>query len=425
MGIKLGMVGLGRFGSNFVKLFKAHPLVDKIVLCDCEPGKLKTYMDDPFMADKLAKRECCSSLDDLVKLDLDAIAIITQPWLHAPQCMKVLDSGKYVYSAVPLIELPDDNEVLDWCHRLSEAVKRTGCHYMLGETTIYRPQTMFCRRKALAGDFGDFVYAEGEYVHDVDGGINGWSNLRDVMKVRTTGIVGEQYGTLMAPYIARNVKNSPMSYPTHSISGPIHVMGTRALKVSAYGTPNTNGDSFFSLYDMSNVVALYQLANGASLRIAECREIGATSFDRQEAEIFRIFGKRGSFSRNVWQSNFRTTPGTARPIMEDVPNPADKAWPWAGFKEMDAKEMRDPLPIEVQDAFKPVCNPGATPKDDFQPTGHGGSHPYLVHEFVSAVADRREPEIPIREAAHYMAMGIAAHKSAQRDGELTKVEQFD
>ena len=36
MGIKLGMLGLGQFGSNFVKLFKAHPLVDKIVLCDCE-----------------------------------------------------------------------------------------------------------------------------------------------------------------------------------------------------------------------------------------------------------------------------------------------------------------------------------------------------------------------------------------------------
>ena len=117
--------------------------------------------------------------------------------------------------------------------------------------------------------------------------------------------------------------------------------------------------------------------------------------------------------------------GTAQPIMENVPNPAGKAWPWAGYKEMTPGEMRTPLPPEVQAAFKPVCNPNATAKDDFQPTGHGGSHPYLVHEFVSAVAEGREPAIPIREAAHYMAMGIAAHQSALRDGEITKVEQFD
>lgn len=425
MGIKLGMVGLGQFGSNFAKLFKAHPLVDKIALCDCEEEKLKKFAEDPFMADKLSVKECCTTLDELVRKDLDAIVVITQPWLHAPQCLQVLNSGKWVYSAVPLISLPDDNEILDWCHKLVDAVKTSGCQYMLGETTIYRPQTMFCKRKADAGEFGEFVYAEGEYIHDVDGGINGWSNLRNVRKNRTTGKIGEQCGALMEKYLARGVKDSPMSYPTHSISGPLHVMGTHALKVSAYGVRNTNDDEFFAGSDFSDVVALYQLANGTSLRIAECREIGATSFDREESEIFRIFGKMGSFSRNVWQSNHRTAPGTAKPIMEDVPNPADKVWPWAGYKELTSKEMRDPLPIEVQQAFKPVCNPNAAEKDDFQPTGHGGSHPYLVHEFVCAVAERREPVVPARLAAHYMAMGVAAHLSAQRDGEIVKVEQFD
>jgi len=425
MGIKLGMLGLGQFGSNFVKLFKAHPLVDKIVLCDCEQSKLKTFVDDPFMADKLSVSECCTSLDELVKKDVEAIAIITQPWLHAPQCLQVLNAGKHVYSAVPLIELPDDNEVLDWCHKLAEAVKRTGCQYMLGETTIYRPQTMFCKRKALAGEFGEFVYAEGEYVHDVDGNLNGWSNLRKVMEGRTSGKIGEQYNAVMAPYLAKGMRQSAMSYPTHSVSGPIHVMNTRALKVSAYGVRNTNNDPFFNVFDYCDIFALFQLANGASLRIAECREIGATSFDREESEIFRVFGKQGSFSRNVWQSNHRTVAGTAQPIMENVPNPADKVWPWAGFKELTAKEMRDPLPPEVQEAFKMVCNPKATAKDDFQPTGHGGSHPYLVHEFVSSVAEHREPAIPIREAAHYMAMGMAAHKSVMHDGEITKVELFD
>ncbi len=425
MGISLGLVGLGSFGSQFAKLFKAHPGVDRIALCDCEAEKVSKFLHDPFMSDKVNEKDCYATLDEICRADLDGLVIITQPWLHAPQCLQALEAGKHVYSAVPLITLPDDEEILDWCAKLIEAVRRSGKHYMLGETTIYRPQTMFCQRMAEAGAFGEYVYAEGEYVHDLDGGINGGSSLRKVMEHRTRGVVGSQYGALMENYRRRGVKGSPMGYPTHSISGPIHVMRTRALKVSAYGTPNSNHDPFFADDNFSNVSAFYQLANGASLRIGEYREIGATSFDRDESEIFRIFGKRGSFSRDVWQSNQRTAPGTAQPIMEDQPNPDNPHWPWAGFKRLSVDQMRDPLPPEVEQAFKPVCNPNADPHDDFQPTGHGGSHPYLVHEFVSSLLENRSPAIPIAECAHYMAMGVAAHKSAMRDGEITKVTVFE
>ena len=200
MGIKLGLVGLGMFGSQFAKLFKSHPLVDKIALCDCEAAKVKKFLEDPFMAPKVNARDCYETLDDLCKSDVDAVVVITQPWLHAPQCLQVLNSGKHVYSAVPLISLPDDAEVLDWGCRIAEAVKRSGRQYMLGETTVYRPQTMLCSRMATKGLFGEFVYAEGEYVHDVD---NPGCNLRQVQTGRTTGKVGEQYEALMAPYRAR------------------------------------------------------------------------------------------------------------------------------------------------------------------------------------------------------------------------------
>ena len=129
MGISLGLVGLGSFGSAFAKLFKAHPAVSRIGLCDCEKTKLEKFANDPFMQDKLSKKDLFLSLDDICKADFDAIAIITQPWLHAPQCLKVLESGKSVYSAVPVISLPDGEEILDWCGKLREAVKRTGRHY--------------------------------------------------------------------------------------------------------------------------------------------------------------------------------------------------------------------------------------------------------------------------------------------------------
>ena len=40
------------------------------------------------------------------------------------------------------------------------------------------------------------------------------------------------------------------------------------------------------------------------------------------------------------------------------------------------------------------------------------------------VHENRKPEIEVSEAMHYMAMGVAAHESARKDGEIIKVQDF-
>ena len=239
MGIKLGLVGLGSFGSAFAPLFTAHPLVDSVILCDAEAEKVEKHANNPAIAPKVAGKML--SLDEVCKSDCDAVVIITQPWLHAPQAIQVLESGKYVYSAVPVISLPDDNEMLDWCGKIIETVERTGMEYMLGETTIYRPQTMFCRRMARQGMFGDFVYAEAEYAHDVDSACS----LRQVQAHRTTGKIGGSLAERHRHYYERGLKSHPMSYPTHSVSGVLDVMRCKPLSVSAIGYRNSDNDPFF------------------------------------------------------------------------------------------------------------------------------------------------------------------------------------
>ncbi len=47
MGISLGLVGLGAFGSEFAPLFMSHPLVDRIALCDREPERVARFARDP------------------------------------------------------------------------------------------------------------------------------------------------------------------------------------------------------------------------------------------------------------------------------------------------------------------------------------------------------------------------------------------
>lgn len=403
MGIKLALVGLGAFGSGFAPLFTSHPLVDSVILCDAEAEKVEKHASDPVIAPKVAGKML--SLDEVCKSDCDAVVIMTQPWLHAPQCIQVLESGKWVYSAVPVISLPDDNEVLDWCAKIIETVERTGNEYMLGETTIYRPQTMFCRRMAQQGLFGDFVYAESEYAHDVD---RFECSLRSVAAQRTTGKIGQMRQELMAPYFARGFKLHPMCYPTHSVSGVVDVMRCKPLSVSAIGYANRNNDPFFANYDYSNITALFRMDNGCAVRVSEMREIsGNTGLDDED---FRIFGTRGSYSLNRWCDNGRTAPTPERKENKET--------------MVTAEEMRDPLPPEVTAAFSDAMSRKEGKVKDFLATGHGGSHPYLVHEFISSVAERRRPRISAWDAAMYMAMGVAAHESAVKEGESVKVIDF-
>jgi hypothetical protein len=50
--------------------------------------------------------------------------------------------------------------------------------------------------------------------------------------------------------------------------------------------------------------------------------------------------------------------------------------------------------------------------------GHGGSHPHLVHEFISALREKREPYPSARQAANITCSGILAHESALKGGAL-------
>lgn len=386
MGISLGLVGLGSFGSSFARLFKNHPLVDRIGLCDREPERVARFAEDASFKDKFTPSDAYESFNEIVNADFDALVIITQPWLHAEQAVRAMKAGKHVYSAVPVVMLPDGDEILDWCDKIIETCKSTGMLYMLGETTYYRPQTMYCRRKAAEGAFGEFVFSEGEYFHDIEHG------LREVARRRLSSKSGQEWVEERKKYAERGIYGGPMHYPTHSVSGPMSVMKAHAKKVCAWGW-KAQDEEWRPESAFSDETALFQMNNGATMRICEYRKIGLPG-----REMFNIYGTKGCFYGANW-----------------VPNKWFDLW---GKTDISVEEMREPLPDEVYKAFQA----GDTTSDVYG--GHGGSHAYLVHEFVDAIAHERQPAINAWEAVRYMAAGVMAHKSALKDGEILEVPDW-
>lgn len=378
MGIKVGMVGIGTFAQNFIPLYKAHPMVDEVVLCDLNADKLKES------ARKYEITKTYSSLDDLCNTDVDAAVIITQNWLHAPQAIQALKAGKHVYSAVPAgISV---QEIAD----LVKTVEETKKIYMIGETSYYYPAVIYCREKYKRGEFGHIVYSEAQYFHDWDHG------MYEIYKRRA----GEKWLEVAG--------SPPMHYSTHSTSEIVAVTGGKMTHVSCHGFVDKMDDRIYR-HDtnkwgnvFSNETALFRMSDGSSCRINEFRRIGSAG------QHMSIFGTEACFEQNnagaVWMTKNAVDPEFRARLDHHL-------------------QCKDGVFTNVS-AVHPVSDLPKQFKGKGLPNGHLGSHQFLVHEFVTACVENKIPPNNVWAAARYNVPGLVAHESAVQDGRLLEIPDF-
>ena len=394
MGIRVGMVGVGSFAQSFIPLFKAHPLVDGVVLCDLDAEKLREN------SDRFDIPKTCPSLDALCESgDVDAAAIITQNWMHADQAIQALEAGLHVYSAVPTGVAADEID------RLVRTVERTGLTYMLGETSYYYPSTLYCREQFREGAFGHAVFGEAEYYHDFDHG------LYDVMKWRG----GERWREI--------VGSPPMHYPTHSTSMIVSVTGAHMTHVSCQGFVDTADDGIFEAGAnrwgnvFSNESALCRMSDDSACRINEFRRVGHPGAVRMS-----LFGTEGSFEESVAGARWMTKDGKATQDLDDLLACADMPAKREGTRKGMEVVTSDDGTHRLASKLHPVDR---LPREFVGlPNGHRGSHQFLVDDFVRACVDGTTPPNTVWDAARYALPGIIAHESAAQSGKLLEVPDY-
>ncbi|OGE34550.1 hypothetical protein A3C32_04370 [Candidatus Daviesbacteria bacterium RIFCSPHIGHO2_02_FULL_41_14] len=106
--IKVGVVGLGYWGPNYVRNFHKHPQVDTVYCCDLsESALLKIKHHYPLL-------HITKNYQDLIdNPEIDIIAIATPPISHFKIASDALKAGKHVLLAKPLTtNLSDAKELL-------------------------------------------------------------------------------------------------------------------------------------------------------------------------------------------------------------------------------------------------------------------------------------------------------------------------
>lgn len=88
--MKIGIVGLGFFSDDFVRLFNIHPDVEEVVVADLDAERVKESMKKHHL------KRGFGSFEEMLKgaPDLDCIGIYTQRHLHGPMIAQAMKVGK-------------------------------------------------------------------------------------------------------------------------------------------------------------------------------------------------------------------------------------------------------------------------------------------------------------------------------------------
>ncbi len=398
--MKVAIIGCGRFCQFFVPLFKAHPVVEEVYVCDLIRERAENY------AKQYGVKIIDSFEEALSSSEINTVAIFTQRYKHGPMVIDALKAGKHVYSAVPGAVSVD--EIVE----IERLVRATRLTYSMGETGFYRAAAIYCRREFKKGTFGNFVYAEAQYNHDI-------RNME--MSFRSSG--GEDW--------KKYAGIPPFYYPTHSTSMVLSAMpGVYAKKVMALGVrghadrPGIYGDNGENLYNnpFSMESMLVELSNGGIMRINENRCVG---WRAPETYISQFYGDRGGYefsvarhSQAVWdESHPANDKQAADVIMTDVTEmmlPPDVYRLIRDDYEAGIRRISNGAGFFDVCPIQPVQR---LPKEYIgMKNGHNGTHHFLIDDFCRAYETGKLSPTNIWEVARYNIPGLIAHESALAGG---------
>lgn len=392
MKLTVAIVGCGAFAENFVPLFKRHPYVEKVYVCDILREKAEEYS-------KKFEVEIIDTFEQVLeRTDINCVANFTQRHKHGEIVTRALKAGKNVYSAVPMASTVEE------CQQIVELVKDTKLIYMMGETCYYYPCAMYCREAYQKGIFGKFEYGASQYYHHID-----------------AISYGKRKGEGGMP---------PLLYPTHSTGMILSAVGSYATEVVCMGYSGnekykdrfSKGNNYWD-NEFSNQYVFMRLENGGVARVTEARTFG---WMKPSSYISALYGSDGGYEfsnaqhivvQKDWESEKERVKLTdvsdyvnSLGMVENKNLPdfknrvANGEWQWDDIARVQQKEM-ERLPKEF----------------DSEPNGHMGTHKFLIDDFCKAVYLHEMPVLNAWTAARYTIPGLVAIESSNKGGVPIKV----
>lgn len=368
--INIAIVGLG-FGTEFIPIYQRHPHTNMYAICQRNKEKLHA-IGKAFGIEKQYH-----DFDELLKDPLiDAVHINTPIPNHAAQTLKALYAGKHVACTVPMATSIED------CKAIVKACKQTGMKYMMMETVVYAREFLFVKELYEKGALGKVQFLKASHQQDMDGWPDYWPGL------------------------------PPMHYATHCVGPVAGLLKLEAEYVSCFGSGTIRPE----LAKIHNAPFAVESAHIKFKDSDLSAYVYRSLFDvaRQYRESFEVYGSKKSFEWALIEHEDHVL-HTAKLPEPEIP------------QKVTVPDYAHLLPESIRDfTTKGVYDVAENTHLSFtQGAGHGGSHPHLAHEFIMALIENRDPFPNAVQSANWTSVGILAHESAMKGGELIKLPDYN
>ena len=365
--IKTAIVGLG-FGAEFIPIYQSHPQADVHAICQRNEIALNK-VGEAFGID----RRYTDYDEVLADPDVDFVHINSPIPDHARMSLAALDAGKHVMCTVPMAT------TIEECRQIVEKVKSTGLKYMMAETVVYSREFLFIKEMYERGELGNIQHLAASHPQDMDGWPEYWERM-----------------------IA-------MHYATHVVSPCLGLMNGLAEYVSCFGSGTVREDIAKKSGNKFAVETCHIKIKGTDLTAHIWRVLYDVA--RQYRESFDVYGTKKSFEWTLVENEPHII-HTAKKPEPEIP------------EKVEVPDYAHLLPEPIRKFTMPQEIHDAEHLSFLQGGGHGGSHPHLVHEFVSALRDDKDPWPNAVTSANWTCVGICAHDSALKGGEIVRLPDF-
>jgi predicted dehydrogenase len=367
--INIAIVGLG-FGAEFIPIYKKHPNANLMAICQ----RTKSKVDEIGDAFEIEKRY--TDYDQLLKdPDIHAVHINTPIPDHAIQSIKALKAGKHVACTVPMATTVAE------CEEIVKLVEANKLTYMMMETVVYAREFLFMKELYEKGELGKIQFLKASHQQDMDGWPNYWPGL------------------------------PPMYYATHCVGPILGLLRKDAEYVSCFGSGTIRQELQKHYNSPFAVETAHVKLKDSDLSAHLYRSL----FDvaRQYRESFEVYGSKKTVEWPLIEGH---------PLILHVAKRPEPEIP----EEVECPDYAKLLPEPIQRfTTKGVYDANEHQHLSFtQGGGHGGSHPHLVHQFLMALVEKKEPYPNAKQSANITCVGLLAHESAQKGGLTIKLPEF-
>jgi predicted dehydrogenase len=373
--LTIAVVGLG-FGQDFVPIYLSHPSVADVVLVEPDAARRQE------VAHRFGLGAGYADLSEAIADPaVDAVHILAPVFLHADLVVSALDAGKHVACAVPMATTLED---LD---RIIAAQERSGKNYMMMETTVFGREYLVVDEMLRDGEFGDLTLYRGFHIQNLEGFPLYWQGY------------------------------PPMHYVTHALAPILSLLDTTVATVSARGAGRLAAKNAGGGFDNTfpTEVGLFTLRDSEVLA-----EITMSFFQtaRSYIEGFSLYGERRGVEWPIDNEGELT--------VYDMFPPAEGT---RGNRVSTSSLAPRDFPERLPEPLAPFVRPtevrlAGMPEAARVEAHHGGSHPFLVHEFVTSIVENRPPVADAYRSAAWTAPGICAHQSALAGGREIAVPEY-